>query len=278
LWMKRITRPVLVGVLLLLVLSSACNLPAPTPPTGTMTQDSGPTSSPAIPATSTPIAAIIPITGENVVQMQCQFCVNDRTHSVFVIPEFAIFDVETTITPVTCLTAEVVNGKRVLVCHGEQNTSFNLKICSDPTNCLLYPVALQPCPLLPNTGSPSTTNSTSTPMAPVFLTPINTLLPPANTPVLPAATSTQTSGAPPQPTSPVVPTTQPTSTPVAPPPATSTDVPPPPPTTGGGEEGGDLVICHISPGNPDNRKTMTVSQSSWDSEHSRHGDSLGECP
>ncbi len=50
--------------------------------------------------------------------------------------------------PVSCLTADVVGGKRILICHGPQSTSFNLNICSDPSNCLQFPVALQTCPLL----------------------------------------------------------------------------------------------------------------------------------
>jgi hypothetical protein len=148
--------------------------------------------------------------------MQCQFCVNDETHAVLVFPDFAYFDVVST-SPVSCSTADVVNGQRILLCRGTQQTSFLLNICSDPTNCLQFPVALQACPLLPD----GTELATSTAFVPVFLTPINTLRPPDR------------DGDPSQPTNTSVPSLPPTQTPV---PGTPTPPPPagttsPPPTT-----------------------------------------------
>ncbi len=173
--MKRTSRRILIGVTLLILLNSSCNLQVQTAstPAGTVLAD-GQTPSPvptpttliSVTETSTLSTPAIPITGENVVEMQCQFCVNGLAHAVFIFPDFATFDVETT-TPVTCLTVEIVNGKRVLVCNGTQLTSFNLKICSDSSNCLLFPVALQACPLS-ETGTPFTT---VTPSTPVFLAP-----------------------------------------------------------------------------------------------------------
>lgn len=210
--MKIISRPLLLGALILILMSSACNLPAPAAvPVGTvlpdgLTQPALPTTTGSIPGgTSTLLTPSIPITGENVVEMQCQFCVNDRPHAILIFPDFAIFDVDTTAAnPVTCLTAEVLNGKRVLVCNGTQLTTFNLKICSDPSNCLLFPVALQGCPLVAGQGTPVVSG---TPMTPIFLTAINTLRPPGSTSkpkpgasqtALPPATSTPR---PPTPTS-----------------------------------------------------------------------------
>lgn len=239
--MKMISRPLLIGVLLLILLSSSCNLPAQTTaPMGTilpngLTQSALPTPTEVmLNGTSTPLTPIIPITGENVVEMQCQFCVNDLPHAVLIFPDFAIFDVDTSATaPVTCLTAEVLNGKRVLVCSGTQLTTFNLKICSDASNCLLFPVALQGCPLA---GTPGATSVTVTPMTPIFLTAINTLRAPTATPkgAKPAAsptasglpTSTPTGILPPL----LTPTTVPllTPTPILLP--TSTTEPPPAPT------------------------------------------------
>jgi hypothetical protein len=35
-------------------------------------------------------------------------------------------------------------------------------------------------------------------------------------------------------------------------------------------------ICHIPPGNPDARRTLTVAESAW-SAHESHGDFLGPC-
>ena len=218
--MKKRSRPFWIGVCLLIIWISACSLPVQTAPTPIITmppeaQLASPSPNSAVVPTSTPLTPVIPITGENVVEMQCQFCVNGLTHTVLIFPDFAIFDVETS-SLVTCLTAEVVNGKRVLICNGTQQTTFNLKICSDSSNCLLYPVVLQPCPLLPNTGVQL---PTTTPLTPVFLTPINTLRAPARTPTsndsTPAPSQNPTSIAP---TTTLLPTIPPVLTTVAPPP------------------------------------------------------------
>jgi len=37
-----------------------------------------------------------------------------------------------------------------------------------------------------------------------------------------------------------------------------------------------LTICHVPPGNPDARRTMTVPESAWGA-HESHGDALGPC-
>jgi hypothetical protein len=52
----------------------------------------------------------------------------------------------------------------------------------------------------------------------------------------------------------------------------SEEIPPgeTPPTTG------QLTICHIPPGNPANRHTITVGASAWPA-HQAHGDTLGPC-
>jgi len=221
--MKNVSYPVLVGVLTLLFLSSACAARPGTSPTsiGTVLPDGqtqAPTST-SFTATNTPLTPIIPITGENVVEMQCQFCVNELAHAVFVFPDIAIFDVESS-TPVTCFTAEVINGKRVVVCNAAQLTSFNLKICSDSSNCLLFPVAMQECPLDPNMGGALLT---TTPSTPIYLTAINTLRPPTATQARNA--STATSGPSQAPTSTAV---QPTATGILPTVPILTTVAPPP--------------------------------------------------
>lgn len=230
--MKKWSQPFLIGVLMLVLWTSACNLTVqtPVPPSTTIipTEQLGapnPTGARLISVTETgtSVTPAIPITGENVVEMQCQLCVNSFAHAVFIFPDSVTFDVESG-SPVTCLTAEVVHGKRVLICNGTQSTSFNLKICSDASNCLLFPVALQPCPLT-GTGTQVTT------VTPVFLTAINTLLPPSPTPrpraTVPSQAPTQTSIVPSPGISLTAPPSLPTSTPIAPPPATSTSAPPP---------------------------------------------------
>jgi hypothetical protein len=208
--MKSISRRILIGALGLIFLNSACGaLTGATPtPVGTILPDAQVVEVTSTNVVPTAITPSIPITGENVVSMQCQFCVDTVPHAVLIFPEFAFFDVVTT-EPVTCLTAQVVNGQRVLLCRGAELTTFTLNICSDPANCLQFPVTLETCPLIPNTGQ-------TTPVTPFFLNPINTLEAPTSAPPgLPTGTS--------------VPAATPTapSITVTPSPATSTPEPPP---------------------------------------------------
>ncbi len=37
-----------------------------------------------------------------------------------------------------------------------------------------------------------------------------------------------------------------------------------------------LTVCHVPPGNPDARSTMTLPEAAWPA-HESHGDSLGPC-
>ena len=173
--MKRISRRILVGALTVIILSSACGRLTFASPTPVWTvppavQPVFPTATILVPptATETSLTPQIPITGENVVSLQCEFCVEAETHAVLIFPDFAYFDVSSD-TPVSCLTADVTGGRRILICHGIQSTTFNLNICSDPSNCLQFPVALQACPLLASGATPLATGT------PFYLTPINTL-------------------------------------------------------------------------------------------------------
>ena len=189
--MSRISRQTLTGALILLCLTSACGrlaLASPTPvwtvpPSGEPLLPTATLAAPVPTATtSLTVEPLIPITGENVVSLQCQFCVDAETHAILIFPDFAYFDVSTH-TPVNCLTADVTGGRRILICHGAQSTTFNLNICSDPENCLQFPVALQACPLLQDGATPSTTGT------PFYLTPINTLKAPIRKPTEPTETS-----------------------------------------------------------------------------------------
>lgn len=212
--MIRMSRPDLIGALLLIFLTSACgrlSFASPTPvwtvpPAG---QPILSTATLLVPtptvSTSTTVTPVIPITGENVVSQQCQFCVDNEAHAVLIFPDFAYFDVSTE-TPVSCLTAAVTGGKRILICHGPQSTPFDLNVCSDPSNCLRFAVALQPCPLLEAGATPGATGT------PYYLVPANTLKAPTRerTPAATAvpsgtptpAVSTPTISVPSTPTSP----------------------------------------------------------------------------
>ena len=177
------SRRLLLGALTLLLLTTACNFPAATPaPMGTILPTGQVTSSPLPAATATlgmeTPTALIPVTGMGDVTLQCQFCVNDEPHAVLIIPELVSYNVADPLTRITCLTAQVVNGRRILLCRGAPQTSFNLNVCADDVNCLQFPITLQTCPLAPQTGIVRT-------QTPVVLAPINTL-----PPTLPVDTAT----------------------------------------------------------------------------------------
>lgn len=209
--MRRISRQTLIGAFIMIFLLSACDrliLASPTP-VWTVTPEEQPLSSTAtnLPSATTvagTLTPVIPITGENAVTLQCQFCVDAETHAVLIFPDAATFDVSSE-TPVSCLTADVLDGRRILICHGTQSTTFYINICSDPSNCSLFSVALQPCPLI---QADSTPLATGTPSAPINLTPVNSARPtkkqsqptdtaiPAGTPTPGAAPATSTPATP----------------------------------------------------------------------------------
>ena len=47
-------------------------------------------------------------------------------------------------------------------------------------------------------------------------------------------------------------------------------------TTGGGGGTEKVTICHIPPGNPGKKKTLSISISAWPA-HQAHGDTQGPC-
>lgn len=259
--MNIVPRRLLVCALFLILFVSSCNLPVASPAesigTHAVRQN---TESPSQTIQLTPL---IPVTGVDVVSVQCQFCVHNEAHAVLIMSNQAFFNVAEPSNGITCASAKEIDGRRILLCRGAQQASFTLNICVDASNCLQFPVTLDTCPIIPQTGNGAGPIITFTPRAPVLLTPINTLVPAASTPV-PAITDSN----PPPVTEPSV-----TEPPLPPP----TVIVPLPTDGSGGEEETDVVICHIPPGNPENRRTMTVSQSEWEDEHSRHGDSLGAC-
>ena len=131
----------LTGALILILLSSACNLPAQTPPATVMVE----TGLPAEQVTSTVLpagtpgmqtsTAIIPVTGMEEVSLQCQFCVNGQPHAVLILPEQSSFLVSDPVIGVNCVTAQVVNERRILFCRGAQQTTFTFNVCAEDSNC-----------------------------------------------------------------------------------------------------------------------------------------------
>ena len=191
--MNLFSRRRLIGALMFLLLVTSCNLPS--------AQSSPGTGSPAdqVIVTPRPIGTrsnalvptvFIPVTGSNLVSEQCQFCVNGEPHAVLIMPEQASFNIAQPMIGVTCLTTEVINGRRVLLCRGAQQSSFSLNVCPDGTNCSQIPVTLGVCPRNPQAAIP-TIRATTTPMvAAAAATPFNTRIPrvtPATTVTPPAS-------------------------------------------------------------------------------------------
>ena len=189
--MNGISRRTLTGALIVIVMCSACGrltLASPTP-VWTVPPVEVPVSPTAVTLvsatlTGTSVTPQIPITGENAVYLQCQFCVETETHAVLIFPDYASFDVSSdTLIPVSCLTADVRDGRRILICHGTQSTTFYLNICSDSSNCSRFSVNLQPCPLLQPNSTPMVTGT------PFNLTPITTFKAPTKKSRQPADTA-----------------------------------------------------------------------------------------
>ena len=186
--MKFLPRRLWIGALLLIVLSSSFNLPAQTPPVpqGTILPASPVVTEMLSPTTSTDVAAtpLIPVTGMESVSVQCQFCVNDETHAVLIMPERASFLVSEPVIGINCLTAKVVNGQRIVLCRGAKQNTFTLNVCLDNSNCVQLPITLQDCPLgqQASVGKPAVTTIPFTQLAPA---PVSTQVPPT----LPANTA-----------------------------------------------------------------------------------------
>jgi hypothetical protein len=187
--MKFRSRRLWLGALLLIVLSSSCNLPAQTPPAaqGTILPPSPIATDTLLPTTIAEVAATvaIPVTGMESVTLQCQFCVNDETHALLIMPERASFLVSDPVIGVNCLTAKVVNSQRIVLCRGAKQTTFTFNVCIDNSNCIQLPITLQDCPLgqQPNIGKPAVTSIPFTQLAPPA---VNTQIPsllPTNTSV-----------------------------------------------------------------------------------------------
>lgn len=123
-----------------------------TPTAGVATQVLG-TQDPGLGITSTPV---VPVTGQDEIMLvECQFCVDTRAHALVVLPDTATFQITspavspntTTDVQPTCTTVEVNNGRQVVLCSGPEMTPLVVNICTDAANCTDFPVDLLACPL-----------------------------------------------------------------------------------------------------------------------------------
>ena len=121
-------------------------------------------------ATDTTQTPSVPVT-DDVILLECQFCVDNTAHALLVLSEVATFELTTTTTGTDtgCETVDTFNGRQVVLCRAEENTSITLNICTDG-NCTELLVDLQACPVTPGTAEPGAT-ATETSGAAVTNTP-----------------------------------------------------------------------------------------------------------
>jgi len=122
--------------------------------TATDSGDSVSTQASSVGTTQTPG---IPVTGQDIVLVECQFCVDTQAHALLVLADSATFKIvspaATTTTSSTtnpapaCTTVEVNNGKQVVLCSGPEMTPLVVNICTDANTCTDFPVDLLACPL-----------------------------------------------------------------------------------------------------------------------------------
>jgi hypothetical protein len=194
--MKQISKLFLIGMLALGLLTTACAadereipiITITTLPSETSTQLVGldvtmaaetaivsnpETTVTQVPATASPVGGTtitpaIPVTGLDIVLVECQFCVDTMAHALLVMADTATFEfvsattTTTSTLPTNCSTIEVNNGKQVVLCSGPENTTISLNICTN--TCTNLPVNLMSCPVSQtNNTSAATTNALSTP-------------------------------------------------------------------------------------------------------------------
>lgn len=118
---------------------------------GTLTNATQPST---VDTTQTPL---IPVTGPDIMLVECQFCVDTRAHALLVLPDTASFQIvspapstttsTTADTEAQCTTVEVNNGRQVVLCSGPEMTPLTVNICTDASTCTDFPIDLLACPL-----------------------------------------------------------------------------------------------------------------------------------
>ncbi len=136
-----------------------------------------------VPAPGLTRRPVIPVTGQDIMLVECQFCVDTRAHALLVLPDTATFQITspavsastTTDTQPTCTTVEINNGRQVVLCSGPEMTPLVVNICTDASTCTDFPVDLLACPLsqggtvgpdvtqTPGTGGTAGATATATP-------------------------------------------------------------------------------------------------------------------
>ena len=218
--MKKISRVFLFGALVLILITTACTaegipivvITGSPSPDNTVTAGTETTTRGDI--TLTPS---IPVTGADVILLECQFCVDQVAQALLVMPETTTFEVSnataslsTTDPEMGCNTVDTFNNRQVVLCRAPEDSSITLNLCTDANTCTELLVTFQTCPDVANTlqssnptsmpqpVNPTNTtqpgNATSTPAPATSPTPVNTPTPAASptqvaSPTTPAITS-----------------------------------------------------------------------------------------
>jgi hypothetical protein len=173
---------------------------------GLETPTLGVTDSAATQAVGTPGAtrtAVIPVTGQEIMLVECQFCVDTRAHALLVLPDTATFNITSPALGATtsnttavdaeprCTTVEVNNGRQVVLCSGPEMTPLVVNICTDASTCTDFPVDLLACPLSQgNQTTPNQTNNTPDNTGNTTVTETATPLSTSSTPTITVSTPT----------------------------------------------------------------------------------------
>ena len=256
--MKRISRLFLFGAFAVILAAAACapageaSLPGPLvqvdltgSPTALATDTTATADTSQATATNTALTPSVPVTGLEVISLDCQYCVDTVAHAQLLIPRNATFSV---VSPpelastsgnnndgddddngeddgdngdddgdgdddngdrLGCSAIDRFRDKKLVLCRAEENTTITMNVCLDDNTCTEVQITLQPCTLTSGTPSPT---ATATQTATATPTPITATATVTFTPVAPA-TETPT------------PTPSATSTPTATSTATSTPTP-----------------------------------------------------
>jgi hypothetical protein len=208
--MKKMSRFLLLGAMILVLITSACAAQDTTPTVSGTLETSTPfgaatdvtetagaetaTTGTAETTVETPTVSItdtaavststtqtagtgtpgVPVTGLDILLIECQFCVDTTAHALLVLPDTATFEITSpepttttsstsaAVTTPNCTTVEVNNGKQVVLCSGPEMTPITLNICTNADTCTDFPVDLLACPLA---TQPTVATFTSTPEA-----------------------------------------------------------------------------------------------------------------
>ena len=270
--MKRISRVFLFGAVTVILLAAAC-APAEegTPivpgalqdiltgsPTAIATDTTATVDTSQATATNTTLTPSIPVTGLEVISLDCQYCVDNIAHAQLLIPREAKFEV---VSPeelasasgnnnddnnngdngngdngededgnggddnggrLGCKTVDRFRDKKLVLCRAEENTTITLNVCLKDKTCTEVQITLQSCtPTATPSPFATATQTTTTTTVTATFTPVPITTTVTFTPV----TVTPTTATPTPPVVTNTPSASATSTPTATSTATSTPTP-----------------------------------------------------